>query len=1032
MSVRTAIVWLMTTVALLPTGTALAADAPSYERQIVPLLKLHCVKCHGPAKKEGKLDLSVAAAIVRGGKQGAALVAHDADASLIWQRVSADEMPPEMPLADAEKALLKAWIVAGAPGLPAKQAASASAEHWSFQPLRAPAMPQVKETKACVNGIDYFVQARLEAAGLSLSAPANRYAVLRRVSFDATGLAPTAAEIAAYVDDKADAAHARMVDRYLSSPHYGERIGKVWLDAAGYTDSNGYFNADSDRPLAYRYRDWVIRAFNRDLPFDQFVRDQIAGDEQVQFNPDQHDTSLEVIEKLEATHYLRNAQDGTGESDGNPDEVRIDRYTVLESTMQMMSSSLLGLTIQCAKCHDHKFEPLTQRDYYSLQAVLSGVYAPDAWKKPNERFVYASQPGEYTQWQSRLAELDQQIKRQETEVGDWVKANRPKGEVKFADDFNGEPSTLIDRWTNTVPGDAEPAGKVPVQVNQNTAPGLVIEQGQLRIIAGGTGGTSGISTKSMFDWTPDVEGASIQVTFDLVADKLGPDATPAERLAYYIALKDFNDKTDLKGGNVLIDGNPATSTTVYVDYPGDDQRSIAPIGKSPYKPGHNYGVRVTNQGKGKFLIQHLFDWQVEEQTVALDAADLPDGAFGFEYYGERCWIIDNISIETFTPQATTEIAAGFGKELESRKKALIDARAEHKKLSDNRPGKISCAMDVSATPPAMHLLQRGNHATPGPVAEPAPYAVLTPDATDFQIVPPGEKPTSTGRRLAWAKWLTRPGSAPAALLARVHVNRLWQHHFGTGIVATPENFGISGAPPTHPELLDWLAAELVRSNWSTKHVQRLILNSATYRQSSSTDAARLKADADDSLLSRFPVRRLDAEAIRDAMLQVSGDLDPAQGGPYVGTTREGNGEVLIPAKQAGATRRSVYLQQRRSQVLSMLQVFDAPSIVFNSTRRARSTIPLQSLNLLNSEFALDRAQHLASLLAREYPSEPDRLAAAILITASRPASPEELAAMTQFVDTQVREYDTGETSRQRAWVDLCQMLLASNSFLYLE
>lgn len=1007
-----------------------AAAPPNYEREVAPLLKRHCVKCHGPAKHEGKLDLSLPGAISRGGKQGAVLVPHDADASLLWQRVESDEMPPEMPLSTEEKTLLKAWIVAGAPGLPAKGTGASSATHWAFQPLATVPVPAVRNGHALHNPIDAFIQARLEAVGLSVSEPADRYTLLRRFTFDLTGLPPTPAEIQAFLDDKTSDAVSNAIERHLASPHYGERMGKIWLDAAGYAESNGYFNADSDRPLAYRYRDWVIRALNRDLPYDQFVRYQIAGDELAQFVPDQ-DASPQTIELLEATHYLRNGQDGSGESDGNADEVRIDRYSVLEATMQNMSASLLGLTIQCAKCHDHKFEPITQKDYYSFQAVLGGVYAPEQWLKPNERIVYASLPGEHAAWQARLNELDQQIARQQTELSAWIQSHRPRGKMLLHDPFE-DAQVSVPLWSNTAPGDQAPGGKVPVKINQETPPGTLVANGQLRIIEGGTEGSSLLSTKQAFDWTPEATGGVIQATFDLIDNRLTPEGTPAIRIGYFVALRDFNDTTDAKGGNVLIDGNPETSTSVHIDYPGTDSTSPGVIGTSPYRPGHNYGVRITNQGEGKYLLQHLYDGLPEEKTVTLTAADLPDGGFGYEYYGGRSLIIDNVLIETFTPPEGTELLATFQKELEPHKKPLAETQQARNTLAQNRPGKIAVAMDVAAVPPARPLLVRGNYAEPGPVAEPAPLQILIDADAPFQVPPPAEGARSSGRRLAWANWVTRPGSRAASLLARTHVNRLWQHHFGTGLVSTPENLGISGSPPSHPELLDWLAAELIRSNWSTKSIQRLILSSATYQQSSAATAAQLTADSDGRLLSRFPVRRLDAEAIRDGMLAVSGDLISEFGGPYVASTRQPNGEVIIPAGQPQANRRSVYLQQRRTQVVSLLQVFDAPSIVFNNTRRSRSTMPLQSLSLLNSEFALSRAQHLTDRLFREYPSEPDRLSAAVLLTAGHPADPDTSAILTDFLDTQLKEYAGQPDSRRQAWIDLCQMLLAGNSFLYVD
>src|SRR5439155_2244261 len=259
-------------------------------------------------------------------------------------------------------------------------------QHWAFLPPRQPAVPSVQREEPVRTAVDRFLQAALEQKGLSLGPEADRPTLLRRVSFDLTGLPPTPADTAALLADTSTDAYERMVERYLATPHYGERWGKFWLDAAGYADSNGYFNADSDRPLGYRYRDYVIRAFNQDKPYDRFVQEQLAGDEMAGFAPG-GDVTGETVELLEATHFLRNAPDGTGESDGNPDEVRIDRFTVLEGNLQIAMNFLLGVTVQCARCHDHKFEPLTQEEYYSLQSIFYPAYCPERWVKPNDRTV---------------------------------------------------------------------------------------------------------------------------------------------------------------------------------------------------------------------------------------------------------------------------------------------------------------------------------------------------------------------------------------------------------------------------------------------------------------------------------------------------------------------------------------------------------------------------------------------------------------------------------------------------------------------
>ena len=1092
------------------TSITRAADPPpQFNQDIVPLLKRHCVKCHGPTKQEGKLNLAATGGVVRGGKSGSALVPHDADASLIWKRVISDEMPPDAPLTDDEKSLLRRWIVAGAPGLARDTTNGNGADHWAFRKLsklerpesrvRAKDSPNRLALDSGLSVIDAFVAADLARNGLALSAEANRATQIRRVSFDLTGLPPTPEAIAEFADDHADDAYARMVDRYLASPHFGERVGKIWLDAAGYADSNGYFNADSDRPLAYRYRDYVIRAYNGDKPFDQFVREQIAGDEIAGLHVRNGETlalpplsphsrgdetreSSAAIELLEATHYLRNGQDGSGESDGNPDEVRIDRYTVIETTMQNVSTGLLGLTIQCAKCHDHKFEPLTQRDYYSFQAVLIPAFPPEQWVKPNDRFVYASLPGEMESWQAKLSQAEATIAQSHSEIGEWVRQHRPRGTILFADSFDGQPESLANSWSHTAPGDDAPAGTATVNLNSHEAPGAIIVEGRLQLIEGGAAGDKWLSTRMAIDWTPDVVGAAIQATFDLVDNHIG-ESKPAERIGYMLATHDFNDNSSTPGGNILIDGHPSSSSAVFLDYPGTDSKQSGVLGTSGYVPGRNYGIRITNQGDGKFLLEHLVDWQAEEKTLTLAEVDLPAGGFGFEFCCNRSFVIDNVSIETFAPSDGKNSLTEFLKALKVKRQPLDAALKTKNSLVGARPGKIAWTTDLTDKPPQTHVLLRGNYNTPGDPVEPATYAVFrdpvpsppssgeragvrgpsvdvpTPDSSgstsklsrklksgDFPSpshpnpLPlksggegTGQLPAhDTGRRLAFANSITEPDSVAAALLARVQVNRLWQHHFGTGIVATPDNFGVSGSPPSHPELLDWLAMEFVRSGWSTKHVVRLIVNSAAYKQSSATDEHRLQLDPDARRLSRFPVRRLDAEAIRDAMLLASGDLDDRLFGPYIPTARTGVGETIVPEDNPGSKRRSIYLQQKRTQVHSLLQVFDAPSIVFNSTRRPRSTMPLQSLNQLNSDFSVARARSLANRLHSEAASDSERLHRAFVLAHGRPPSEDEVSVIMKFLEAQAAEYSSQPDARFRAWSDLGQMLLIGNPAIYLE
>ena len=619
----------------------------------------------------------------------------------------------------------------------------AAEEHWAFRRIQRVVWAATSSNSASLNMVDSLVTAQLNARGLRLAAPADRATFVRRLTLDVTGLPPTPDEVAAFSEDLAPDAHERLVDRLLAAPRFGERWGKFWLDAAGYADSNGYFNADSDRPLAWRYRDYVIAAHNADKPFDQFLREQLAGDELADIDPakvkdaDPKTLPTETVDTLVATHFLRNAPDGSGESDGNPDEVRVDRYSVLEGTIQVLGSSLFGLTLHCARCHDHKFEPVSQREYYQLQAILFPAYNPDQWHKPNDRVL-------------------------------------------------------------------EIAGQ-----------------------------------------------------------------------------------------------------------------------------------------------------------------------------------------------------------------------------------KIAWLTDVSPTSPDVRLLVRGDYKQRGEIVPPSVLAVLAGDEL-FRVTPPASGRT-TGNRLAFAQWLTKSDSRAAALLARVTVNRIWQQHFDRGLVQTPDNLGISGAAPTHPELLDYLAGEFVRGGWSMKSLHRLILTSATYRQTSSVSDAAAEADPDDRWLSRFPLKRLDADTLRDAMLATSGELDRTLGGAYVPTKRNGVGEVVVEESVAGFRRRSVYLQQRRTQVETLLATFDAPSIVTNCTRRPQTTTPIQSLSQLNSSFIRGRAKQFAARLVTECGGdEVERIRRAFLLTAGRSPTADEVAGSKTFLIEQAREYPASADAATAAWVDFCQVLLAGNMFVYIE
>ena len=1014
-------------------GDQAAVRTPSLDDDILPLLKRRCVKCHGPAKQEGGLRLSTSPLLARGGESGPIVVPGDVTSSLLWQRIDDDEMPPDDPLPPAEKELLRRWIAGGANGLPEASPADDLARHWAFERLVRPSLPAVIDETRVQTTVDRFTIARLEAAGLALNSQADRRTLIRRVAYDVTGLPPTPAEIQRFVDDTSPDAYAQMVDRYLASPHYGQRWGKHWLDAAGYADSNGYFSADTDRPLAYRYRDYVVRSINADKPFDRFVVEQLAGDELSRFAPG-NDASAETISLLEATHYLRNGQDGTGESDGNPDEVRIDRYFVLESTMQIVASSLLGLTLQCAKCHDHKFEAITQRDYYQLQSVFYPALNVEDWTKPNDRHLHASLPGELRHWEQQRDEIERDLQTARETLAAWRRDNPLPRLLLFHDDFQQNGPPLADQWSNTAPTDDAPGGVPPVMVEAAMAPSAQRRDEALAIVESGGSGDRWLSTRQSFDWTPDAEGDWIQATFDLVDDKVDSDGPAAARIAYFVALHDFDDSTAVTGGNLLVDGNPAGGANLHLDYPGSDARILGTLGGEPYVPGRNYGVRITNVGEGKYRLEHVVDRAIDGEPIELTADDLPDGGFGFEYCCGRSFVVDNVTVEQSpTNEDDKRRATQLADQYEAMKKELLGGPTVRQKRLGPRPGKIACVFERSADAPDVFLLARGNYGSPTERVEPAPLAALAELGESLAVEPITGGAQSSGRRLAWARWVTRPGSRASALLARVQVNRIWQNYLGTGIVATSDNLGASGAAPSHPALLEHLAWQFVAGGWRAKALHREILLSATYRQSSMVSDEARRIDPDNRLVSRFGVRRLDGEALRDAMLAVSGSLDRRFGGPYVPTQRDAAGAIIVAADQDGADRRSLYLQQRRTQTLSFLGVFDSPSIVFNCVKRPTSTVPLQSLSLLNSRFLVEQAAGFAERILRDEPDDQQRrIRRAFVLATAREPTPPELSAAEQFLVTQCELYAGADDAQRKTWSDLCQMILASSAFLYVE
>ncbi len=834
-----------------------SAAAPDFDREVRPLLQAKCVRCHGGERTRASLDVRARSGLLRGGDEGPAVVPGSPEKSLLWIHVASDKMPPgKDKLTSAQKKLLRAWIVGGAAGKdapalpPAPVLSAADRDFWAFKPPVRPAVPAIRQLSRARGPLDVFLLARLEKAGLTFSPEVDRRALLRRATLAMTGLPPTPDEVKAFVADDCPDAWERVVDRLLASPAYGERWGRHWLDVAGYADSEGILDADYVRSDAWRYRDYVIRAFNADKPYDRFLQEQLAGDELADYwSAYQREKKLPpaVVEGLIATGFLRCASDTS-----RPDFVAIKNapgyyFQTLDDTVKIVASATLGLTLGCAKCHAHKFDPIPHREYYQVQAIFAGAYRPSQW---------------VPQVQRRLL----QASRHEEEV-----AARHNAAVA-----------------------ATVAGLRKKQA------GLVAEL-----------------SRRLFE---------------------------ARLAALPAVLRD-----DVRAALAAV---PAKRTEV--------QRYLA----------------------SKF-----------------DAELRPQG-----------------------PARKRELAKAFPAEQPALRALALAIEAEQKKQLAFP--ELRALYDLPGEGKT-RLLRRGDYLSPGAEVGPGVLTVLaTPEP--FRWAPPGKEARTSGRRLAFARWLTQPDHP---LTARVMVNRLWMHHFGEGLVSTPENFGRSGALPTHPELLDWLATELVRSGWSIKHVHRLILLSTAYRQTSALDvdhhAHARKVDPDNRLLWRQRLRRLEAEALRDAILAVSGTLDARKFGPPVPMVRHSTGEVVTPAGPAG-NRRSVYLQVRRSQPLTILRAFDQPAIETNCTRRPSSTVVSQALVLLNSDFLTAQGEALAARLQADNPA-----GEAVQLAFGRPATPRERGLLNDFLTKQTARYG-GPDARRRALADLCQMLLSANEFVYVD
>ena len=752
------------------------------QHDVIPIMLRRCTACHGLHVRLGGLDLRTKVSMLRGGKSGPAVVSGKPEESLLVKRIRDGQMPPRNQLIEAgvkvieptETEVVVRWIAAGLPEsdlLP--DVASTKLDplvsdqdrnYWAFQSPKQVQIPAVKDRSRIRNPVDAFILKKLEEKGLSFSEEASRLTLIRRASFDLTGLPPEPHEVRKFLDDPSPDAYEKLIDRLLASPRYGERWGRYWLDLAGYADSEGKREQDLPRPHAWRYRDYVIQSFNKDKPYDRFLLEQLAGDELADYEHAPEITP-ELYDNLVATGFLRMVPDGSW---ANITGSIPDRIEVIADEIDVLGSAVMGLTLKCARCHSHKFDPIPHRDYYRIVDVFKGALDEYNWLRPDIR------------------------------------------------------------------------------------PGLG------------------------------------PVSLDVLGGRHLPFVTTAERKKWEAAKKE-KDK--------------------------------------PPEP----------------RIQALWD------------------------------------------------------------------RGE---------------------PSPTYIYRRGDPLTPGALVGPGVPSVLTDGKTPFAVKPPWPDAKKTGRRLAFAQWLIQPEHP---LTARVAVNRIWKQHFGTGIVKTLGNFGKAAPPPTHPELLDWLAREFVRSGWSFKAMHRLLMTSTAYRQSSTANPAAERGDSDNAMISRMPLSRLDAESLYDTLLLVGNRLDETPFGPADGVQVRADGFVS-PSGSSRGWRRLIYVKHLRKDIPTHLDVFDYPQMNPNCIERRDSIVAPQALHLMNAGLVHQLAESFAERVLKEGTDPAEQIARIYWIAYSRGPNEDEAKLGLNTLKKLQEEWakQNPQAVAKKSLTTYCHAILNSAEFLYVD
>ncbi|MFO0907843.1 MAG: PSD1 and planctomycete cytochrome C domain-containing protein [Isosphaeraceae bacterium] len=970
--------------ALVASSVSARADGPKpaappldFNRDIRPILSDKCYKCHGPDVTERKagLRLDTAEGTFKPAKSGGiAVVPGKLDESELYQRIiteSADEvMPPPKSgksLTPAEVARLKTWIEQGAP----------FRQHWAFVPPVRPALPTVANPGWIKTPVDAFVLSRLEAEGLKPSPEADRTTLIRRVSLDLIGLPPTPEEVDAFVADTRPDAYERLVARLLDSPHYGERWGRLWLDAARYADSDGY-EKDKSRQVWF-YRDWVINALNRDQPYNDFIIDQIAGDLRPQATQDQ----------IVATGYLRNSM--INEEGGvDPEQFRME---AMFDRMDAIGKGILGLTIQCSQCHSHKYDPLTQEEYYRMFAFLNNtheanvaVYTPDELRQKAE---LARKIGEIEEdlrhrtpdWPARMAAWEKTV---DANPGDWIVIHPTVDDISTG----GQKYLPMRDGSFLAQGYAPTKHRVKLtsRTNQKTITGFRLELlNDPNLPLNGPGrspkGTAALTEFEVEAAPADAPDRPVRIKLVAATADVNPPETPIDRM-----YDDKSGKRRVTGPvGYAIDGNDETAWGIDVG-PGRRNlpRQAVFVPEKPISfPAGTILTIYLKQNHGGWNSDDNQNYNLGRFRLAITSVAAPQADTVPRAVRQ---ILDTLAPDQRTPAQTAAVFSHWRTTVPQ----WTEANAAIEQLWKSHPeGSAQLVLEARDEPRTTSVLNRGDFLKPVKPVEPGVPAFLNPL--------PKESASAPLDRLAFARWLVDRQSPTTA---RAIVNRIWQADFGNGLVTTPEELGSQGDPPSHPELLDWLAVELMDRSWSLKSLHKVIVTSATYRQSSKVTPELLAKDPYNRLLARGPRFRVDAELVRDIALAASGLLDPKVGGPSVYPPAPDflfqppasyGPKVWRESKGSDRYRRALYTFRYRSVPYPMLQTFDAPNGDFACVRRPRSNTPLQALVTLNEPEFLECARALALRAIREGgTTEADRLAFAFRrCVARKPTDPEQ-------------------------------------------